>query len=145
MARARKDFDKLNNQKIWRSAFLPSVIIGLILIAVISKLRGSSGFWGATLGVGTVIIFFSVHLIISRISKELDPIAVMALAMFSYFAKVALMGAFLVIVTKTTSPESVDRPAFATAALSVTVIWLAAEIRAFLRLKPQLPLPKLNK
>ncbi len=111
---------------------------------MLSKIRHTAGFWGSTLGVATVIIFFSVHLIVSKISKDLEPIAVMALAMFSYFAKVALMGAFLVIVTKTTSPESVDRPAFATAALSVTVIWLAAEIRAFLKSKPQLPLPKIN-
>ena len=131
----------MNNQKVFRSAFIPSLIVGLILIGVLSKVRHTSGFWGSTLGVATVIIFFSVHLIVSRISKDLEPIAVMALAMFSYFAKVALMGAFLVIVTKTTSPESVDRPAFATAALSVTVIWLAAEIRAFLKSKPQLPLP----
>lgn len=135
----------MNNKKIWSSAFLPSLIVGIFLIASLSFIRGNSGLWGALLGVATVIIFFSVHLVVSRISKDLDPIAVMALAMFSYFAKVALMGAFLLIVTKTTSPESVDRPAFAISALSVTVIWLAAEIRAFLKLKPQLPLPKLDK
>lgn len=135
----------MNNKKIWRSAFLPSLLVGIILIGTLAKIRGTSGLWGSLLGVATVLIFFSVHLIVSRISRDLDPIAVMALAMFSYFAKVALMGAFLVIVTKTTSPESVDRPAFAIAALSVTVIWLAAEIRAFLKLKPQLPLPKLDK
>jgi hypothetical protein len=135
----------MNNKKIWSSAFLPSLIVGIFLIAALSFIRGNSGLWGALLGVATVIIFFSVHLVVSRISKDLDPIAVMALAMFSYFAKVALMGAFLLIVTKTTSPESVDRPAFAISALSVTVIWLAAEIRAFLKLKPQLPLPKLDK
>lgn len=132
----------MNNQKIARTALLPSLIFGAIFIISLSFIRKLPGFWGSTLGVATVIIFFSVHLIISRVSKNLDPIAVMALAMFSYFAKVALMGAFLVIVTKTTSPETVDRPAFAIAALSVTTIWLAAEIRAFLRLRPQLPLPK---
>ena len=55
---------------------------------------------------------------------------------------VALMGAFLLIIAKTTSPNSVDRASFALSALSITNIWLAAEIRAFLRLRPQLPLPK---
>ena len=135
----------MNNKNIWRSAFLPSLLVGIILIGTLAKIRGISGLWGSLLGVATVLIFFSVHLIVSKISRDLDPIAVMALAMFSYFAKVALMGAFLVIVTKTTSPESVDRPSFAISALSVTVIWLAAEIRAFLKLKPQLPLPKLEK
>jgi hypothetical protein len=132
----------LNNENIFKSAFIPSVIAAVIFVAVLGVTRKSSGLWGALLGAATVIIFLSVHLIVNGISKNLDPMAVMALAMFSYFAKVALMGAFLVIVTKTTSPASVDRTSFAIAALSITAIWLAAEIRAFLRLRPQLPLPK---
>jgi hypothetical protein len=68
--------------------------------------------------------------------------ATMALAMFSYFAKVILMGALLLVVTKTTSPETVDRPTFAVSALSITAAWLAGEIRAFVKLRFQLPLPQ---
>ena len=132
----------MNNDNIFKSAFLPSTIAAVIFIGVLGAVRKGPGLWGALLGAVTVIIFLSVHLIINGISKNLDPLAVMALAMFSYFAKVALMGAFLVIVTKTTSPDSVDRTSFAIAALSITAIWLAAEIRAFLRLRPQLPLPE---
>jgi hypothetical protein len=132
----------LNNDNIFKSAFIPSVIAAVLFVAVLGATRKTPGLWGALLGAATVIIFFSVHLIVNGISKNLDPMAVMALAMFSYFAKVALMGAFLVIVTKTTSPASVDRTSFAIAALSITAVWLAAEIRAFLRLRPQLPLPK---
>jgi hypothetical protein len=132
----------LNNDNIFKSAFIPSVIAAVIFVAVLGATRKSAGLWGALLGAATVIIFLSVHLIVNGISKNLDPMAVMALAMFSYFAKVALMGAFLVIVTKTTSPAAVDRTSFAIAALSITSIWLAAEIRAFLRLRPQLPLPE---
>ena len=134
----------MNNKNIWRSAFTPSTLVGALLIIILAWGKGVSRFWGALLGYSTVIIFFSVHLIVQRISKDLDPIAVMALAMFSYFAKIALMGAFLVIVSKATTPNSVNRAAFAISALSVTAIWLAAEIRAFLRLRPQLPLPKSN-
>ena len=135
----------MNNKNFWRTALIPSLLIGIILIVALAVVRGSSGLWGALLGVATVVIFFSVQLLVSRISKDLEPIAVMSLAMFSYFAKVALMGAFLIIVTKTTSPTTVDRPSFAIAALSVTVVWLVSEIRAFLKLKPQLPLPKLDR
>jgi len=135
----------MNNKNYWRTALIPSLVVGIILIVALSVISGSSGLWGALLGVATVVIFFSVQLLVSRISKDLEPIAVMSLAMFSYFAKVALMGAFLIIVTKTTSPTTVDRASFAIAALSVTVVWLASEIRAFLKLKPQLPLPKLDR
>jgi hypothetical protein len=132
----------MNNQNFLKSALIPSLLIGVVLVGALSVIRKSSGLWGSLLGLATVILFLSVHLIIQRISADLEPIAVMALAMFSYFAKVALMGAFLIIITKTTSVSTVDRPSFAITSLSVTVIWLAAEIRAYLKLKPQLPLPK---
>jgi hypothetical protein len=66
----------------------------------------------------------------------------MALALLSYVAKVGLMGALLIVVTKTTSPESVDRPTFAISALSITAAWLLGEIRTFVKLRFQLPLPQ---
>jgi hypothetical protein len=65
----------------------------------------------------------------------------MALAMFSYFAKVILVGALLLVVTRLTSPETVDRGSFGISAIAITLAWLTGEIRAFLRLRFQLPLP----
>jgi hypothetical protein len=52
-----------------------------------------------------------------------------------------VMGAFLLIVTKFTSPATINRPAFAITALAITAAWLAGEIRAFMKLKLGLPLP----
>ena len=127
---------------LWRGALIPAVAVAVISIIAGVLIKGSSGLWGALLASATVILYFSVHLIISRISTNLDPMATMALAMFSYFAKVILMGALLLVVTKTTSPETVDRPTFAIAALSITAAWLAGEIRAFVKLRFQLPLPQ---
>jgi hypothetical protein len=127
---------------LWRGALVPAVITATVAIVAGVLIRGTSGLWGALLASATVILYFSVHLLISRISKDLDPMATMALAMFSYFAKVILMGALLLVVTKTTSPETVDRPTFAIAALSITAAWLAGEIRAFVKLRFQLPLPQ---
>jgi hypothetical protein len=121
---------------------VPAVITATVAIVAGVLIRGTSGLWGALLASATVILYFSIHLLISRISKDLDPMATMALAMFSYFAKVILMGALLLVVTKTTSPETVDRPTFAIAALSITAAWLAGEIRAFVKLRFQLPLPQ---
>jgi hypothetical protein len=68
--------------------------------------------------------------------------ATMALAMFSYFAKVVLMGAFLLLVTKFTDRSSVDRGSFAICAILITMAWLYGEIRSFLKLRFQMPLPK---
>ena len=127
---------------LWRGALIPASVVAILSIAVGLIIRGSSGLWGALLASFTVILYFSVHLFISKISQNLDPMATMALAMFSYFAKVILMGALLLVVTKTTSPDLVDRPTFAVAALSITAAWLAGEIRAFVKLRFQLPLPQ---
>ena len=131
-----------NEVSLWRGALVPAVITATVAIVAGVLIRGTSGLWGGLLASATVILYFSVHLLISRISKDLDPMATMALAMFSYFAKVILMGALLLVVTKTTSPETVDRPTFAIAALSITAAWLAGEIRAFVKLRFQLPLPQ---
>jgi hypothetical protein len=130
-----------NDQALWRGAIIPATVVAVLAVVLASFFRGRSGFWGALLAGVTVIIFFSVHLLVSRLTRDLDPMATMALAMFSYFAKVILMGAFLLIVTKTTSKADVDRASFAASALTITAVWLAGEIRAFLRLRFQLPLP----
>jgi hypothetical protein len=127
---------------LWRGALIPAVTVATISIIAGMAISGASGLWGALLASVTVILYFSVHLFISKISQNLDPMATMALAMFSYFAKVFLMGALLLVVTKTTSPETVDRPTFAVSALSITAAWLAGEIRAFVKLRFQLPLPQ---
>ena len=131
-----------NEVSLWRGALVPAIITATVAVVAGVLIIGTSGLWGALLASATVILYFSVHLLISRISKDLDPMATMALAMFSYFAKVILMGALLLVVTKTTSPETVDRPTFAIAALSITAAWLGGEIRAFVKLRFQLPLPQ---
>jgi ATP synthase protein I len=131
-----------NEVSMWRGAVIPALSVAILSIVLGVALKGAPGLWGALLASFTVLLYFSVHLFISKISTNLDPMATMALAMFSYFAKVILMGALLLVVTKTTSPDSVNRPVFAIAALSITAAWLAGEIRAFVKLRFQLPLPQ---
>ena len=130
-----------SEEKMWRGALIPALAIATICVIGSVALRKGPGAWGSLLASLTVLLFFSVHLGISAISKNLDPIATMALAMFSYFAKVMVMGAFLLIVTKFSSPATVNRAAFAVTALAITAAWLAGEIRAFMKLKLGLPLP----
>lgn len=130
-----------SEEKMWRGALVPALVVTVISIVISIAVKKGPGAWGSLLAGMTVLIFFSVHLGISAISKNLDPIATMALAMFSYFAKVMVMGAFLLIVTKFTSPATINRPAFAITALAITAAWLAGEIRAFMKLKLGLPLP----
>ncbi|MCX6446984.1 MAG: hypothetical protein NTX10_02795 [Actinobacteria bacterium] len=127
---------------LWKGAILPSSVVAIFLIITMSVVNGRAGLLGALLASITVIIFFSIHLLVARISRDLDPMATMALAMFSYFAKVIFMGVFLLLVTKFTDRSTVDRPSFAICAILITMAWLFGEIRSFLKLRVNLPLPK---
>lgn len=130
-----------SNRAMWRGAAIPSFIASLLTIILFWYLSGSSGLFGALLASFTVVIFFSVSLMVARFTKDANPIATMALAMFSYFTKLFFMALFLIAVTRLTSPESVDRGAFGVSALAIAFAWLGGEVRAFLKLRLQLPLP----
>ncbi len=76
----------MSDSKLWRGAIVSASITAVILIIIIGFINGKSGLVGAVLASFTVLIFFSIHLLVARISRDLDPMITMALAMFSYFA-----------------------------------------------------------
>jgi len=127
--------------QLWKGALLPSSITGIIGIVIMGIIHGRPGIIGGILAEFIVLIFFAVHLIISVVSNKLDPIMTMALAMVSYFAKLIVLGAFLLIVLNTVPEESLNRPSFGIVAFAITFAWLAGEVRAFLKLRLHLPLP----
>jgi len=134
----------MSDTQLWKGAVLPAGVVAVITLILTTVIKGKSGFFGGLLASVTVLIFFSVHLLVARISRNLDPMATMMLAMFSYFAKVIFMGVFLILITKFTDRSTVDRTSFAISALLITMAWLAGEIRSFIKLRFQLPLPDQN-
>ena len=131
----------MSDTQLWKGAIIPASIVAVISLALGGLLKGRSGFFGGLLASITVIIFFSIHLLVARISRDLDPMVTMMLAMFSYFAKVIFMGVFLILITKFTDRSTVDRSSFAISSLLITMAWLAGEIRSFMKLRFQMPLP----
>ena len=71
----------------------------------------------------------------------MDPIMVMAMAMLSYFVKIVILGALFFLVLNNISAERLDRTSFGIIAISVTIAWLSGEVRAFFKLRAQMPLP----
>ena len=121
--------------KMWRGAVLPSLVTGLISGLVVTIWRGRPGAFAALLAILLVFIFFSVHLLVAKISKNLDPVLTMLFAMFSYFAKVIFLGVLLFLISKFTAPATVDRTSFGICAILITLAWLIGEIRAYLMLR----------
>ena len=77
----------------------------------------------------------------ARISRDLDAMMVMALAMVSYMAKIIVLGLFLYLITTYVPEELCNRRAFGVSAVAATFAWLGGEIVAFLNLKLHLQLP----
>lgn len=130
-----------SNSALWRGALLPALLVSVIAILISFVLEGAPGFWGSLLATFTVLIFFSVSMLISRLTKDANPMTTMALAMLSYFTKLISMAIFLILVTRLTEPATVHRIAFGISALAIAIAWLGGEIRAFFRLRLQLPQP----
>jgi len=133
--------DKSNESQLLRGAVKPTLIVGLIAIALFTVFRGLSGLYGALLAQFIVAIYFVVHILVSRLTRNLDPISTMAMALFSYFAKLFFLGLFLWALAKYTDREVIDRLSFGVAACALTVAWLGGEIASYLKLKTHLPLP----
>ena len=130
-----------NESALLKGALRPTLIVGAVAIIISTFVQGRSGFTGALLAQAVVFIYFVVHIFISKISRNLDPISTMALAMFSYFAKFLLLGAFLWALTTYTSRSTIDRTSFGASAIALTFAWLGGEIASYLKLKTHLPLP----
>ena len=137
--------EKSNESLLLRGAFVPTLIVSLVAIAVSTFIQGASGFWGALLAQFVVIIFFVIHIAVSRITRNLDPISTMAMAMFSYFAKLFALGALLWAIAKYTDRATINRTAFGVTAVALTIAWLWGEIASYMKLRLHLPLPNSNK
>ncbi len=134
--------EKSNESLLLRGAFVPTLIVSLVAIAVSAVVQGSSGFWGALLAQFVVIIFFVIHIAVSRMTRNLDPISTMAMAMFSYFAKLFALGALLWAIAKYTDRATINRTAFGVTAVALTIAWLWGEIASYMKLRLHLPLPE---
>lgn len=132
---------KSNESLLLRGAFVPTLIVGIIAVAGSAVVKGASGFWGALLAQCVVIIFFVIHIAVSRMTRNLDPISTMAMAMFSYFAKLFALGALLWAIAKYTERATINRTTFGVSAVTLTIAWLWGEIASYMKLRLHLPLP----
>ena len=79
-----------------RGAVIPTAITGALAMGLSVIVSGMAGFLGALLAQFIVVIFFAVTIFVSRISRNLDPISTMGLALFSYTTKLLFVGVFFV-------------------------------------------------
>ena len=131
-----------NEMQLLRGAVIPTVITGVVSIVASSALAGLPGLYGALLAQFIVVIFFAVTLWVSKLSKNLDTLSTMGLALFSYTTKLLLIGVFLWVLTTYTDREAINRTSFGVAAILLSLSWLGGEIASYMKLRIHLPLPE---
>jgi hypothetical protein len=124
-----------------RGALIPTVAPAVIATIACSFIWVGPGAAGAVFAQLIVVAFFASNLLVARISRDLEPMMVMALAMVSYMAKIIVLGLFLYLITTYVPEELCNRKAFGISAVAATFAWLGGEIVAFLNLKLHLQLP----
>ena len=137
-----KSSNPSNEAQLLKGAVKPTAITGLISIIVSAIFAGLPGLYGALLAQFIVVIFFAVTLGVSKISKDLDPLSTMGLALFSYTTKLLFVGLFLWAITNFTERETINRTSFGIAAIVLTLSWLGGEIASYMKLRIHLPLPE---
>jgi FtsH-binding integral membrane protein len=136
-----KSTNPSNEAQLLKGAVKPTAITGLISVIVSAIFAGLPGLYGALLAQFIVVIFFAVTLGVSKISKDLDPLSTMGLALFSYTTKLLFVGLFLWAITNFTERETINRTSFGIAAIVLTLSWLGGEIASYMKLRIHLPLP----
>ena len=134
-----------SESQLLRGALIPSFAVGIVAIAIATFIQGKAGLFGALLAQFIVVMFFAVHLFVSRLSTKLDPLSTFALALFSYFAKLFTLGLLLWAIANYTDRATINRIAFGVTAVALTIAWLWGEIASYMKLRLHLPLPVTKK
>jgi ATP synthase protein I len=116
-------------RRLWWGSAIPTVIAGVVAVAVAGWLRGPDGVIGAVLGVGLVIGFFGLSLLVMKWTAHSDPMNALGGALLSYVVKILALALILVVFRDT---SLFDVQAFGLTILACAVVWLIAEMRAFL-------------
>jgi ATP synthase protein I len=121
-----------SDARILRGAAIPSGLAGLAAIAVAVPFAGTKGALGAALGTVVVLAFFTVSVVAVSYASRISPQMMFAAAIFSYLGKVVAM---LALVAALEGVTAWNATAFAWSVIALTLVWIAAEVRATMKVK----------
>lgn len=118
--------------RILRGAAIPTLLAGAVALAACGLLAGAQGTVGAALGTVTVLLFFGISILAVSYSARVSPQLLMPVAMFTYLVKVFAM---LGLIALLRDVSWMHGKAFGFTIVGCTVVWLAFEIRVFVKTK----------
>ena len=115
-----------------RGGALPSLVVGVLAVAIFTAVEGTLGAAGSALATVLVVVSAASTMIFLRRMAGLDPRVVFLGAMVGYFFKVGLLGVFLLVFR---NADWLSPMAFAITAVVVSLAGTIGEIVAFTRVR----------
>lgn len=125
--------------QLLRGALVPTLAVGVVVAAVAGVWIGALGLLSAILGVVLVVAFFAASILALRAVRNAEPAIFFALALTVFALKVLALALVFVAVERTgLADDVIHRGSLAAAVIGASLVWIAAETRAFVRLRTPL-------
>lgn len=121
-----------NDARTLLQTAVPTAAAGVVAAAVSGVVAGGKGAIGALVGTVVVMVFMGIGLVVlNRTAKSL-PHLFQAMGLMLYTAQLLLLFIFVAVFKNTTlfNPKS-----FAITLVVATVVWIAAQARAYMKAK----------
>ncbi|MGW0118467.1 hypothetical protein [Streptomyces sp. NPDC003327] len=121
-----------NDARILLHTAVPTAAVGVVATVISGVVAGGKGAIGAVVGTLVVILFMGIgQVVLQRTAKSL-PHLFQAMGLLLYTAQLLVLFIFLALLKNTTL---FDFKAFAFTLLATTVVWVAAQARAYMKAK----------
>ncbi|MGW6567085.1 hypothetical protein [Streptomyces sp. NPDC054975] len=121
-----------NDARILLSAAIPAAATGAIAAAVSGVVAGGKGAIGAVIGCVVVIAFMGIGLVVLQRTAKSYPHLFQAMGLLLYTTQILFLFVLMLLLKDTTF---FDFKAFAFTALATTLVWIAAQARAYMKAK----------
>lgn len=115
-----------------RRSLTAGAAVALVCVVVAAVLAGLHGALSALLGSAMVLVFFGARLLVMRRTARSNPQLVLVAALGVYTVKIVVLGVAMVLLM---GVSWIVGPALGLSVIACAVGWLAAEMRAFVKLR----------
>lgn len=114
-----------------RTAFVPTLLVGPVAIAIAFFAGGGGAAGGAALGYAVTIAFFLLGMIVmTRFAANTPPLLFMATALAVFFGQLIFL---LIVILVLQGADWLDGTAFGLTALAVALVWQIFQVIGYLR------------
>ncbi|WP_435974016.1 hypothetical protein [Streptomyces sp. Qhu_M48] len=121
-----------NDVRTLLHAAIPTAAAGAIATVISGVIAGGKGALGAVAGTLVVILFMGIGLVVLQRTAKKYPQLFQAMGLLLYTTQLLVLFVFLVLLKNT---SVFDFKAFALTLLAATVVWVAAQARAYMKAK----------